>query len=84
MNLAAEIRAEMGRQGIGINQLAHLSGVSSATLSRKITNARSPLDARQLEAIGTALHLPGWVLMRRAEENDSSALADSTREKVAA
>ena len=69
MSFAAEVRAEMGRQGITSAKLADLANISRPTITRKITQGTKDLTLEQMESISGALNVPVWELMRRAEEN---------------
>lgn len=71
MSFSAEVRAEMGRQGISPSTLAKRSGVSESTISRKISNEMRALRADEMEAVSAALGVPSWELMRRAEEQQT-------------
>lgn len=73
MNIAAEIRAEMARRGISTKSLADSVGLRRPYLSLRLNEHREFLSG-ELNAIGDALGVPAWELMRRAEEN-ASALA---------
>lgn len=52
--VAAEVRAELGRQQLSVNELARRLGMSQPYLSRRMTGA-VPLDLQDLEAIATEL-----------------------------
>lgn len=79
MSFSAEVRAEMGRQGIRPTQLAKASGISEATISRKITNETRYLNFHEAAAIANVLGVPTWELLKRSEEAESSATFHSPR-----
>lgn len=64
-NVAAEVRAEMARQGITAAGLSEATGISRASLSRKLRSGSLTLP----EAIRVAevLRVPLAELIRRAE-----------------
>ncbi len=51
---AAEIRAELGRQDITQDDLAHRVGMSPSALSRRLAGLQ-PFELQELEAIAAAL-----------------------------
>ncbi|WP_100514281.1 helix-turn-helix domain-containing protein [Mycobacteroides abscessus] len=58
--VAAEVRAEMARQGIVLNKLAAAAGITNATLSRRL-KARTPHESftvDELDNIARALNIP--------------------------
>lgn len=65
-NLAAEIRAEMGRQKISVAELSRLSGLHRSLLHRRL-GAESPLDTDELLAVAKALGLSVVELVARAQ-----------------
>ena len=75
MGFAAEVRAEMGRQGITGAELANRSNLSRPTITRKITQGAGDLSLEQMESVSRALNVPVWELMRRAEENAQEVAA---------
>lgn len=73
-DLAAELRAELARQGKSMAWLAEKVGVTPGTISRWLSGARAVnLDA--LDLIGKALGVPAWQLMRRADEDPDQSTA---------
>lgn len=69
MSYPAEIRAEMGRQGIKPSELAERAKMSPATISRKVTAETRDLSMTEALALAEALDVPAWELMRRADKN---------------
>ena len=69
MGIAAEIRAEMGRQRVTTTALAHLTGIARPNLSRKLAEKR-PLSLHDVERIARALNVNLSDLAARAEESD--------------
>lgn len=67
MDFPAEVRAEMGRQGMRAQTLAEKSGLSETQISRKITRESSPITLEESILFANALGLPLSELMRRAE-----------------
>lgn len=55
--IAREIRAEMGRQGISQGQLADQLGCTQRSLSRRLTGD-VPVDVAELEQLADALGVP--------------------------
>jgi transcriptional regulator with XRE-family HTH domain len=66
-NLAAEIRAEMARQRVSINQLAAGTSISASTLYRRL-NGVKPFNVDELDAIAVFLGVPAWELAERAKK----------------
>ncbi|WP_250504883.1 helix-turn-helix domain-containing protein [Bowdeniella massiliensis] len=64
--VAAEVRAELARQQIGISDLAERVGMARTTLSRKI-NKTGAFTPAELSRIGHELGTSAADLMRRAE-----------------
>lgn len=57
--VAAEVRAEMGRRGMSNAELARLLGVSEAWTTRRLgRRAESPLSLVDLQRIAAALRVP--------------------------
>lgn len=75
MSFAAEVRAEMGRQQMSPSDLSRTSGISKATVSRKVTREQTDLYLREVGAISSALGVPAWELMRRATDNQKVQVA---------
>ena len=69
MNIAAEIRAEVGRQRISLTDLANATGSTKQKLSRQINTEEQKLEIPDLTAIAAALNLRVSDLIIRAEEN---------------
>ena len=55
--VAAEIRAEIARQGMTQDQLAAKTGISQSSLSRRLT-AAYPFSTSEIAAIADALGVP--------------------------
>lgn len=68
--IAAEVRAELARQQIGISELAQRVGMARTTLSRKI-NQTGAFTPAELSHIGHELGTSAADLMRRAEASTS-------------
>lgn len=75
MNIAAEIRAEVGRQRISLTDLANATGSTKQKLSRQINTEEQKLEIPDLTAIAAALNLRVSDLVIRAEENAQEAAA---------
>jgi len=66
-SLAAEIRAEMGRQRVSVNKLSAGTGISASTLYRRLDGVK-PFYVEELDAIGQFLKVPDYVLTARAKK----------------
>jgi len=66
ISLAAEIRAELGRQRVSIQKLSAGTGISASTLYRRLEGTR-PFYVEELEAIGRFLGVPDYELTKRAK-----------------
>ena len=75
MNIAAEIRAEVGRQRISLTDLANATGSTKQKLSRQINTEEQKLEIPDLTAIAAALNLRVSDLIIRAEENAQEVAA---------
>ena len=75
MNIAAEIRAEVGRQRISLTDLANATGSTKQKLSRQINTEEQKLEIPDLTAIAAALNLRVSDLVIRAEENSQEVSA---------
>lgn len=64
--IAGEIRAELARQNKTATQLSVATGISSATLSRRLSGLK-PFYLEELEDISRFLGLPAWAFTERAE-----------------
>lgn len=64
-----EMRVEMARKRMTGSHLAKASGLTPQTISRTLLNQRKRLSLDHLEAITSALGVPAWELIRRAEQN---------------
>lgn len=73
MSVAAEIRAEIARQGTNASEIARRLGVRRMTFSDHL-NERTRFTDDELVAVGQVLGVPAWELMRRAAQH-SDALA---------
>lgn len=67
-SFASEIRAEMGRQSVGVTELAERSGISRQQINLKIQREERVLNSDEMSALSTALGIPAWELLRRATE----------------
>ena len=65
--LAAEVRAELGRQQVGVGSLASHLGIHRTKLYRRLHGIR-PFDSDELARIGALLGVPASELIRRAEQ----------------
>ena len=70
MPVAAEIRAELGRQRIKYAELSRLLGMSRQRVWALLTDDR-PLRDVEIKDIADVLGVPASELMRRAEEYDT-------------
>ena len=75
MNIAAEIRAEVGRQRMSLTDLAEATGSTKQKLSRQINTEEQKLEIPDLTAIAAALNLRVSDLVIRAEENAQEVAA---------
>ena len=75
MNIAAEIRAEVGRQRMSLTDLANATGSTKQKLSKQINTEEQKLEIPDLTAIAAALNLRVSDLIIRAEENAQEAAA---------
>lgn len=73
--MAEEIRAEMARQKMNVNELSEVVGIPLSTLRRSLNGLR-PLTLDELHGIGSALNLKLSVLISRVH---STANAQSKR-----
>ena len=74
LDIAAEIRAEAARQGIGTADLAEKTGLAYKTVSRK-TNGRTGITVDELFKFADALDVPASTLIARADEHAAPAAA---------
>ncbi|WP_146032368.1 helix-turn-helix domain-containing protein [Actinomyces qiguomingii] len=72
MSVASEIRAEMARRGITGTALADEVSLKRPYLSLRL-NEHADLKVGELVAIGDALGVPGWELLRRSRRPQSVA-----------
>lgn len=70
MTVAAEIRAELGRQRIKYAELSRRLGMSRQRVWALLTDDR-PLRDVEIKDIADVLGVPASELMRRAEEYDT-------------
>ena len=70
MTVAAEIRAELGRQRIKYAELSRRLGMSRQRVWALLTDDR-PLRDVEIKDIADVLGVPASELMRRAEEHDN-------------
>ena len=75
MNIAAEIRAEVGRQRMSLTDLANATGSTKQKLSKQINTEEQKLEIPDLTAIAAALNLRVSDLIIRAEENAQEVAA---------
>lgn len=75
MSFPAEVRAEMGRQRISNQALSERSGLHEAQVARKIAREERDLSLSEAEAVGRAVGVPAWELMRRASESPEAGAA---------
>lgn len=64
-SVAAEIRAELGRQNLAQKDLAAATGIKAATLSRRLAGTRA-LPVEEFTAICRALSVDVADIIRRA------------------
>lgn len=67
MDLGKEIKKEAIDRGVNLGELADLAGMKRPYFSVRVNGHRS-FTADELARIATALNLPAWELMRRADE----------------
>ena len=72
--LAAEIRAELARQGMSIMSLAQKAGINRKTLSSSLRGMRD-LGTLEVEAVSAALGISGSELYVAAEDRRASGRA---------
>lgn len=72
--VAAEIRAEMARQGVTAGTVAQATDMSRSTLHRKLTD-RTAFTVTEAARVCTALGVPLSEMVRRAEATMTSAVA---------
>ncbi|CED90589.1 helix-turn-helix domain-containing protein [Actinomyces succiniciruminis] len=70
MSVASEIRAEMARRGVTGTALADEVSLKRPYLSLRL-NEHADLKVGELVAIGDALGVPGWELLRRSRRPQS-------------
>lgn len=76
MTVAAEIRAELGRQRIKYAELSRRLGMSRQRVWALLTDDR-PLRDVEIKDIADVLGVPASELMRRAEEYDTRQGGDA-------
>ncbi len=69
--VAAELRAELGRQRISVQALATKSGVAYGSL-RRYLNAERHIDLDVLHDLAAALHVAPADLVRRAQPSEEA------------
>ncbi|MDN6428427.1 MAG: helix-turn-helix transcriptional regulator [Propionibacterium sp.] len=67
MDIASEIRAEMGRRNVGPSEIAESTGINRKRISNTINSHREP-TLTELVEIGEALGVPAWEILRRTQE----------------
>lgn len=72
MNVAAEVRAEIAKQGIEVRALSEESGIPRGRLSNRLNEHRE-FTLGELNAIGEVLGVPGWEFHRRASKQKAAA-----------
>ena len=70
--IAGEIRAELARRGFSAADLADATGITRATLRRRLAG-ESPFNFDELAAVSAHLELPLAVIVERAEQAAVSA-----------
>lgn len=73
MDIAEEIRREMGAKRITIGRLAELSNLSRKTITRKVMANERSLTVDDIEKICSALDLDIATLVERASMNEVTA-----------
>lgn len=73
MHIQAEIRAEIGRRKMKISDLSSMTGISEATLWRKLQAETSPFNYEELCNISKAFDLPLSNLVARAEQKEKES-----------
>lgn len=68
---AAEVRAEMARQGRTTIDVAQAAGIPRARLSSRL-NERIPFNIEELAAVAEVLQVPTWEFLRRASKHDAA------------
>lgn len=70
--IAAEIRAEMARQGVTSSTVAQTTDIARSTLHRKLTG-RSEFNLAEAAAVCAALDISLAEIVRRAETSEVAA-----------
>lgn len=70
--VAAEIRAEMARQGVTSSTVAQTTDIARSTLHRKLTG-RSEFNLAEAAAVCAALGISLAEIVRRAEASEVAA-----------
>lgn len=83
MDVGTEVKLEAIRQGLQLGTIAKGTGMKRPYFSARV-NGHREFSPCELSRIGRILGIPAWELLRRAEEQDATALADSPRERLAA
>lgn len=83
VNIAQEVRLEAIRQGIKVQDLADRANLKRPYFSIRL-NGHRDFTAGELVAIGEALGVPAWELMRRAGENAGRSQAPVTEAEAVA
>lgn len=74
MDIASEIRAEMGRANVGTTDVSEKTGINRKRLSSTLNSHREPTMSELVE-IGAALGVPAWELLRRAQQTAAGSEA---------
>ncbi|WP_136192413.1 helix-turn-helix domain-containing protein [Actinomyces procaprae] len=77
MSVASEIRAEMARRGVTGTALADEVSLKRPYLSLRL-NEHADLKVGELVAIGDALGVPGWELLRRSRRPQPGTTSESS------
>lgn len=78
LSVTAEIRAELARRKASYSDVAKELGTTRQNIWRRLSDDSRAMTDTELGRFANFLGLPAWELMRRAEENDTKALADSS------
>lgn len=74
MEVGNEIRKAAIDAGLTLAQVSEQSGMKRTRFSECV-NGHKEFNANELSAIGRTFSIPGWELMRRAEENSQEVAA---------
>ncbi|MDY5159543.1 helix-turn-helix domain-containing protein [Actinotignum urinale] len=68
MSIASEVRAEIARKNITVQDLAEKTNLKRSYLSQRL-NEHKEFYVDELMNVSRTLNVPAWELVRRAEEN---------------